>query len=60
MKYLIDVRHCDEHEGRKYGQRKPSLEEVTPELSFEVGNEKKAAICLGCEARNPDRVPELL
>jgi hypothetical protein len=60
MKYLRDVTYCGGCGGRQHGQRKPRLEEVTPELCFVVGNGKMATICLVCKTRKPDRVPELL
>lgn len=60
MKCLIDVTHCGECGGRQHGQRKPRLEEVTPELCFVVGNGKMATIYLVCKARKPGRGPELL
>ena len=60
MMYLRDVTHCGECGGRRHGQRKPRLEDMTPELCFVLGNGKLATIYLVCKARKPGRVPELL
>lgn len=45
---------------KKVWSEKACLEEVTPELSFKLGNGKMATIYLGCEARELGRVPEPL